>query len=40
MVGTAHLQVDTNTGIDKSPSELLCNQKFRTNLPMIQHASE
>ena len=28
------------TGIDKSPSELLCNQKFRTNLPMIQHASE
>ena len=28
------------TGIDKSPSELLCNRKFRTNLPIIQHASE
>ena len=28
------------TGIHKSPFELLCNQKFRTNLPMIQHASE
>ena len=28
------------TGIDKSPSELLCSQRFRTNLPMIQHASE
>ena len=28
------------TGIDKSPSELLCNRKFQTNLPLIQHASE
>ena len=28
------------TGIDKSPSELLCNRKFRANLPLIQHASE
>ena len=28
------------TGIDKSPSELLCNRKFRTNLPIIQHASD
>ena len=28
------------TGIDKSLSELLCNRKFRTNLPIIQHASE
>ena len=28
------------TGIDKSPSELLCNRKFRTYLPLIQHTSE
>ena len=28
------------TGIDKSPSELLCNRKFWINLPLIQHASE
>ena len=28
------------TDIDKSPSELLCSQRFRTNLPMMQHASE
>ena len=28
------------TGIDKSPSELLCNRKFQTNLPLIQYASE
>ena len=27
------------TGIDKSPSELLCCRKFKTNLPMIQQAS-
>ena len=27
------------TGIDKSPSELLCSCKFKTNLPMIQQAS-
>ena len=28
------------TGIDKSPTELLCNRRFRTNIPMIQHASD
>ena len=28
------------TGIDKSPLELLCNRRFRTNLPIIQQASE
>ena len=28
------------TDIDKSPSELLCNRKFRRNLPLVQHASE
>ena len=27
-------------GIDKSPAELLCNRHFRTNIPMIQHASD
>ena len=27
-------------GIDKSPAELLCNRRFRTNIPMIQHASD
>ena len=27
------------TGIDRSPAELLCNRHFRTNIPMIQHAS-
>ena len=27
------------TGINKSPSELLCSHKFKTNLPMIQQAS-
>ena len=27
-------------GIDKSPAELLCNRCFRTNIPMIQHASD
>ena len=27
------------TGIDRSPAELLCNRNFRTNIPMIQHAS-
>ena len=27
------------TGIDKSQAELLCNRHFRTNIPMIQHAS-
>ena len=27
------------TGIDRSPAELLCNRCFRTNIPMIQHAS-
>ena len=26
-------------GIDRSPPELLCNRHFRTNIPMIQHAS-
>ena len=26
------------TGIDKSPSELLCNRRFWTNLPLVQHA--
>ena len=26
-------------GIDRSPAELLCNRHFRTNIPMIQHAS-
>ena len=28
------------TGIDKSPAELLCNRKFKTNLPIIQHDSD
>ena len=28
------------TGIDKSLTELLCNRHFRTNIPMIQHASD
>ena len=28
------------TGIDKSPSELLCSRKFKTNLPMMQQASQ
>ena len=27
------------TGTDKSPAELLCNRCFRTNIPLIQHAS-
>ena len=27
-------------GIDKSLAELLCNRYFRTNIPMIQHASD
>ena len=27
-------------GIDKSLAELLCNRHFRTNIPMIQHASD
>ena len=27
-------------GIDRSPAELLCNRCFRTNTPMIQHASD
>ena len=27
------------TVIDRSPAELLCNRHFRTNIPMIQHAS-
>ena len=27
------------TEIDRSPAELLCNRCFRTNIPMIQHAS-
>ena len=27
------------TGIDRSPAELLCNRCFRTNIPIIQHAS-
>ena len=28
------------TGIDKSLAELLCNRHSRTNIPMIQHASD
>ena len=28
------------TGIDKSQAEVLCNRHFRTNIPMIQHASD
>ena len=28
------------TGIDRSLAELLCNRCFRTNIPMIQHASD
>ena len=27
------------SGIDRSPAELLCNRKFRTNIPLIKHAS-
>ena len=27
-------------GIDRSPAELLCSRHFRTNIPMIQHASD
>ena len=27
------------TGIDRSLAELLCNRHFRTNIPMIEHAS-
>ena len=27
-------------GIDRSPAEPLCNRHFRTNIPMIQHASD
>ena len=27
-------------GIDRGPAELLCNRCFRTNIPMIQHASD
>ena len=27
-------------GIDKSPTELLCNRYFRTNIPVIQHAGD
>ena len=27
-------------GIDRSPAQLLCNRLFRTNIPMIQHASD
>ena len=28
------------TGIDRGPAELLCNRHFRTNIPVIQHASD
>ena len=27
------------SGIDRSLAELLCNRKFRTNIPLIKHAS-
>ena len=27
------------SGIDRSPAELLCNRKLRTNIPLIKHAS-
>ena len=27
-------------GIDRSLAELLCNRHFRTNIPMMQHASD
>ena len=27
------------SGIDRSPAELLCNRRTRTNIPLIQHAS-
>ena len=27
------------SGIHRSPAELLCNRKFRTNIPLIKHAS-
>ena len=33
------LKATPMTGIDRSPAELLCNRHFRTNIPMIQHAS-
>ena len=28
------------SGINKSPTELLCNRKFRTNLPIMKYASD
>ena len=27
-------------GINRSPAELLCNRRFRTSIPMIQHVSD
>ena len=33
------LKATPMTGIDRSPAELLCNRHFRTNIPMVQHAS-
>ena len=27
-------------GINRSPAELLCNRRFRTNLPIMKHASD
>ena len=27
------------SGIDRSPAELLCNRRFRMNIPLIKHAS-
>ena len=34
------LKATPTNEIDRSPAELLCNRKFRTNIPMIQHASD
>ena len=33
------LKLTPISGIDRSPAELLCNRKFRTNIPLIKHAS-
>ena len=34
------LKLTHMNGIDRSPAELLCNRHFRTNMPVIQHASD
>ena len=39
-LGMLILKSTPMNGIDRSLAELLCNRCFRTNIPMIQHASD